>query len=341
MKMKPRGIRLLLVLIAIILTGCSEIVVETPVESLTQIPIQPTASLEPTEAPTLPTLLLVAGPQSSPELLAAVEPVAIQLAGESGLFFERRQELTVESAPADLRVAVILPPDPGLAGLAGALPETQFVAIGIPDLTPGENLTVIGMGGQQDNFQGFMAGYIAAMQASEWRVGLIGVADDAGRIYQQTFVNGAIYYCGFCNPVYPPYNDYPLVVEVGVGASLYEKQQIAETLLSQSITAVHIDPRAAEPQLWLYLAERGMLLVGDGPPPDGTARVWLASVEVGETGKFQETLAAVIQRGAQGLVSAPLAFTHLNPQQISAGRLSLLENILQMLVDGTIDPVGD
>lgn len=337
--MKKKQILFLGFVLAVgLMAGCSRGEGQTPT------PVQSEPAASPTDIPTEtvlpPKLVLVVPPGSDPAQAAAVGPAAAQAAGEFGLAFEQRENLASGGAPENLRMVVAIPPDPGVAGLASAMPETQFVAVGINGVSPSGNLTVLSGSEGQTDHQGFMAGYMAAMQANEWRVGMVGVSDEAGRRYQKAFENGAIYYCGFCNPTYPPYNDYPILVEANPGASLVEKQQAADTLLSQSITVVHVDPRAGEPQLWAYLAERGMLLVGDGAPPAGLESVWLASVDMGPTTGLGETLVRVLQNGAQGEIGSGLSFTNINPQEVSEGRVKLVNEIYGMLVNEVIDPMG-
>ena len=81
---------------------------------------------------------------------------------------------------AALKVVIALPPDPGLAALAAAAPEVQFLAVGIPDLPAASNLSSIGGTGVPVDQQAFLAGYIAGLVAPEWKVGILSQKDTTG-----------------------------------------------------------------------------------------------------------------------------------------------------------------
>ena len=95
---------------------------------------------------------------------------------------------------------IALPPDPGIAALAAAAPQVQFLAINIPDVTAGGNISVLS-GGAQSDIAAFLAGYTAALTTEDYRIGMIIPKDNADAIRAlNAYATGMKFYCGICRP---------------------------------------------------------------------------------------------------------------------------------------------
>lgn len=306
-------------------------------------PTQPPLDSGPTSTTLLPppALVLLAGPEADLNLAAQIEPIVVQLAAEFGLHYELRQVMGPDSAPQNTRYVVALAPASTLADLVIAMPDVQFVAVGFEGLPQMPNLTMIGSGGDQKYVQGFLAGYIAALSSNEYRVGIISVGGEVGSRYRTSFLNGAIYFCGFCNPVYPPYEVYPLYYEVDPAGGIQVLQAAAEDLIARSVDTIHVAPGVGNDELLVYLAGRGLMIIGTSAPPDAILGNWVASVELDFMTSFQEVLRSVLQGSPMGEVSGSIKITYTNPNFLSQGRIAHLEELLEQLGDGTIDPVGE
>jgi hypothetical protein len=281
------------------------------------------------------------GPEADLTLATQIEPVVVQLAAEFGLHYELRQVMGPDSSPQNTRYVVVLAPASTLSDLVTAMPDVQFVAVGFEGLPQMPNLTNIGSGNDQKYFQGFIAGYIAALNSDEYRVGIISVGGEVGSRYRTSFLNGAIYFCGFCNPVYPPYKEYPLYYEVNPAGGIQVLQAAAEDLIARGVDTIHVAPGAGNDELLVYLAGRGLMIIGISTPPDAILGNWITSVELDLMTSFQEVLRSVLQGNPMGEVSGSIEITYANPNFLSQGRVAHLEELLEKLVDGTIDPVGD
>jgi hypothetical protein len=284
---------------------------------------------------------LLAGIDADQILVAQLEPVVTQFATDSGLVFERREILGPDSIPQNIQFVVAIGPIPTIIDMVPALPDVQFVAVGVDGLPDLPNLTTMSLGGTERYNQAFMAGYIAAMSDPEFRVGIISVGDVEGQRYRDSFMNGVVYFCGFCNPIYPPYWEYPLFYEVSPGAAPEVRQQAAEDLIARSVTTIHVAPEVADDSLLNYLANRGLMIVGTGQPPDTSTENWIGSVESDYVSLFEQVLRDVFQGGALGQVSNSPVITHVNPGYMSEGRLNHLEEVMGQLENGLIDPLGE
>jgi hypothetical protein len=288
-----------------------------------------------------PALVFLAGIDADPALAAQLEPLVMQFASEAGLAYNRREIMGPDSSPQNTQFVVALGPAPTLADMLPVMPEVQFVAVQIDGLPQTPNLTTLTSGANDSYIQAFTAGYIAAMLDEEYRVGIISLGDEEGRRYRDSFLNGAVYFCGFCNPIFPPYWEYPLFYEVPPGATPEMWQQAAEDLISKPVTTIHVAPGVGDDRLSTYLAERGLMIVGTSPPPEAAMRNWIASVEMDFSTGFQQILWDVFQGGVLGQVPLSLDITHVNSAYFSEGRLIHSREVIEQLESGLIDPLGE
>jgi hypothetical protein len=260
------------------------------------------------------------------------------MAEVDGLEFQTRQTLTPEEVTPAIKVVVALPPDPGLAELAVAAPQTRFLGIGIPGLEAGNNLTSIDVEAAGADHQGFLAGYIAAITTPEWRVGALTVSDTpAGVAARQGFLNGVVFYCGLCRQTLPPYYTYPMYVELPSGASPEEWQAAAGTLINQAVQTVYLGPGAGDASLAAYLSQAGIHLIGDALPEASVRQNWIATVNSDYLPAVRQAWPDLVA-GKEGLqVLAPLEVIEINPELLSPGRQLRVDEFLADLKAGLID----
>jgi hypothetical protein len=328
---------LLLLLISLLLAGCN-LAGETN-DNVGPIATETTAvvTTAPTETTAPPVMILLAGPDSDPTKLNEAVSVMGTLATENGMVFEHRQILAAESAPDNLGLVVVLPPANGLQELAAAQPAARFLALGVPGVSSSGNLVVVGSSGGNTDFQAFLAGYIAAVQSDDWRVGLVYLGDQAGQAYRNAFLTGAVYYCGSCNPYFPPFNEYPLYVEVPVGAGPESFQSAVDSLVGQGVNTIHLAPGAQSEALYRYAASFNLRFVGTDAPPSGLEAYWIASVISTQQVDMRLVISQVLN--GQAVTSAEggveISFTGL-----SEARLNFFREVLGQLENGAIDPQG-
>jgi len=162
-------------------------------------------------------------------------------------------------------VVVVLQSDPGLAGLVKEAPNVQFVAVGIPGLQPGSNLSLIGPEGFRPDQQAFMAGYVAAILTFDWRVGVLTQGDtNGGQLVQDAFNNGVRFFCGLCRPAHPPYLAYPQAFAIASPGDESSWRSAADSLLQGSVTTAYVSPASSSPALLTYLYQAKVNLIAAG-----------------------------------------------------------------------------
>jgi len=325
------------------LAGCNgavpvvvERATETPPPTLTPT-LTPT--LVPTPTPLPPVGVLLAPPQAEPYLVEELQSFLAQAIPEAGYRFQVRPALTAETIQAeDIGWVIALSPLPDLNALAAAAPETRFLAVGFSGLEPASNLSVIGADDAQMDHQGFIAGYTAALITPDWRVGVITTANtEGGQIARQAFVTGAKYFCGLCITTYPPFEDYPIFLQLDQETSSTDWQAAANVLINRGVKTIYVVPGAGDDALLQHLAQSDVNIIGGTPPPQGLADSWVATLGFSPLEAFYQFWPDFVAGVDGQTVDVPLAITNVNPDLLSPGRQRLVEEMLVRVQAGTVD----
>jgi len=299
-----------------------------------------TPTVVPSPTPEAPIAVLLVQPSTDATLAATAQTLISDLAAQAGLRFQVRQALDPEQL-AQAQVVVVLPPDPGLAALAEAAPETQFLALDLEGVEASKNVSIIQYPDERLDQLGFLAGFTAAIITPDWRVGVISEAETpAGKAARLGFINGVRYFCGLCLAVYPPYppNGYPLTFDLSPAAEAETWQAAITYFKAWQVNTVFVAPSIAQERLLAQLADEGFNLILGQPPAPQWREHWVASLGVGD---LQPAIAALwphllAGQGGQQVV-LPLGFTAVNPDLLSPGRQGAVEEMLADLLAGAID----
>jgi predicted small lipoprotein YifL len=320
--------------------------VETPAPTPSDAEITPTSQpVTPTPTPTpLPDrVILILDPASQVSWATSLTQTVERLAGETGLDFQVASSISAPELGPEVRLVILTSNSVSGVELASAALQTMFLAVGIPGVTASENLSVIGPLGDRPDLQGFLAGYIAAVATQDWRVGVLGVSDvAAGRAATLAFTAGAEYFCGLCNPPFPPFA-YPQIAELSAGAALAEWQAAANGMTTPEIDVrtIYLPPDAWDEELARYLVEKGVYLIGSQTPPEDLGARWLATVSA-EPSAALETLWSELLSGVGGQeLEMPVGYSNVNSAVFTPGRQQLVDRMLVDLLSGLIDPGVD
>jgi hypothetical protein len=262
----------------------------------------------------------------------------------SGLRWQVRQQLSTDDLVPALRLVVVVPPDPGLAELVAAAPDTQFLALGIPSLETAPNLTTIGGEAGRPDQQGFIAGVIAAMLSADWRVGVISLSDTIdGRAARTGFLNGVVFFCGLCRPAHPPFYEYPLYIELPSTATSVEWQEAANYMVDHDALTVYVYPQSGDEAMLSILAAGKVNIISSGEIPQAALSSWVVSLTTDPMSLIHNQVVGLLDGSistGQSLV-VPIQFTQINPLLFSPGKQRMAEQILSDLQAGFIDTSVD
>lgn len=295
----------------------------------------PPATLIPT--PSTPLAILVMPEDMDRVSFDLYQKTVYDLAQESGFRFQVRNLLTPDDlADPTLKVVIALPPDPGITSYISAAPGVQFLAVNIPNLTAGGNLSVLAPDSQVE-LPAFLAGYTLAMLIEEYHIGmLIPQGDaDAARAFN-AFQNGMRYYCGLCNTVFFSPIAYPTYLEVPADEDPARYGGYANVLLNdRDVDALYIYPTLANDDFLSYIGTQGAWLIGTSMPetrPGG----WVMTVSPDTVKAIQIAWPQLIA-GQGGInVQSPLGISDVDPGILPDGKLRLVQETLEGLLAGRI-----
>ena len=330
-----------LMMLAASLSACSlgRSAEPTALPSLTVVP-------SPTSVPTpeSPLAILVLPADMEKSASDAYQKVVYDLAQQSGMRFQVRNAFGPADIEPGLRIVVSLPPDPGIAALVAAAPQVQFLAINIPGVAAGGNVSVLA-GNSQIDVPAFLAGYTAAVISDDFRVGMIFPKDNpSAQQAARAFANGMAYHCGLCSS-YRLYIDpnglgirYPQYAEIPGDEDPSRFGGWANYLVgSLKVDALYVypDPTIEVRQLYDSLGQTGAQIIGTtlpNPRPAGWVMGIRADAVKAMLSAWPELVAG---RGGQS-VPSPLGLADVDPQLLTPGKQRLVQEVLDDLQAGRI-----
>jgi len=329
------------ILILVVLSACKGSATET-IAPPTAVPTNtalPAATMIPTPSTPLAVLVLPADMDKSASDL--YQKTVYGLAQQSGFRFQIRNALLpADLADPTLKVVIVLPPDPGVATLAPTAPGVQFLAVNIPNLAAGGNLSVLA-GDSQVELPAFLAGYVAAMISDEYHIGMIIPKDnvEAQRAFN-AFNNGMIYYCGLCRQFYISQIGYPTYIEVPADESPSRYGGYANVLINdRKVYALYIYPSLADDDFLSYIGTQGVYLIGNSMPnprPGG----WVMTISPDTIKAIQSAWPNLIAGQGGVNVQSPLGIADADPDILTPGKLRLAQEVLDSLLAGRILPTN-
>jgi hypothetical protein len=302
----------------------------------------PMATDTPVPAPVLtptagtPLAVLVVPPDLDPDTSNLYQKTVYDLTQQAGYRFQVLNSMTTADLNPALKVVIAVSADPGLAQLAAAAPQTQFLAINIPNITPGGNISVLA-GDVQTDIAAFLAGYTAAMTTEDYRIGMMMPKDNAQAIAAlNAFAKGMTYYCGSCQPVYFYNWKYPQYIEIPSTEDVNNYDAYADILMSQyKVGNIFLYPDIYTQDLATYIGTTGTSMIGTVSPEQVPAG-WMMTIQPDVVKAIQNAWPQLTS-GQGGLtIQSPLGLADVDPSLLSEGKQRLVEETLQKLQAGQI-----
>ena len=333
--MRSRSI-ILLVVLAMLLAACGSnepIATNTPVPTDTPV-IPPTM----TATPTVPLAVLVLPTDLDAETSNLYQKTVYDLAQASGFRFQVRNILTAaDLVEPGLQIVIALPPDPGIVALAAAAPQVQFLAINIPGVAAGGNVSVLG-GNSQSEIAAFLAGYTAALITDDYRIGMIIPKDNADALRAlNAYANGRTFHCGICRPFYYLNWSFPQYIEIPADQDKDTYDSYADILMLQyKVRTIYLYPDIAIPELYNYIGTTGVYMIGTITPEQRPAG-WVMTIQPDIIKAIQNAWPQLIAGQGGISVQSPLGLSDVDPNLLSPGRQRLVQQVLDDLQAGRID----
>jgi hypothetical protein len=328
-----RSIILFVVLLAL-LSGCGSKQPATSAPVPTDTPI-PLPILTPT--PTIPLAVLIIPADLDQDTANLYEKTVYDLTQQSGMRFQVRNDFTTADLEPGLKIVIALSKDPGIAALAAAAPQVQFLTINIPNITAGGNISVLG-NGSQNNVAAFLAGYTAALMTDDYRIGMMIPKDNNDAIGAlNAFANGMAFYCGLCRPFYVYPWTFPQYVAIPAEEDKKNYNAYADILLIQyKVRTIYIYPDVYTDDLANYIGTTGASLIGTVSPAQKPAG-WVMTIQPDVIKAIQNAWPQLVNGQGGVMVQSPLGLADIDPSLLSPGKQHLVEQTLHDIEAGTIN----
>jgi hypothetical protein len=313
--------------------GSESSLTATPAPTDTPIP-PPTL----TATSVVPLTILVLPATLDAETSNLYQKTVYDLTQAAGMRFQVRNTLTTADLEPGLQIVIALPPDPGIAALANAAPNVQFLAIGMPGVTAGGNVSVLG-GNSQSDIAAFLAGYTAALITDDYRIGMMMPRDNADAIRAfNAFASGMTFYCGTCRPFYYLNWTFPQYIDIPATEEKKNYNAYSDILMSQfKVRTIYLYPDIATQDLETYIGTTGTLMIGTQTPEQLPAG-WVMTIQPDVVKAIQSAWPQLLS-GQGGLaVQSTLGLSDIDPTLLSPGRQRLVEQMLQDLQSGFVTP---
>jgi hypothetical protein len=336
---KPVRLRLIFPFVAVllILSACGG---NQPVATSAPLPTD-TLAVPPTQTatPASPLAILVVPADMDPETSNLYQKTVYDLAQAAGMRFQVRNTLTPADLEPGLQVAIVLPPDPGIAQLAAAAPTVQFLTINVPGIAAGGNVSVLA-GNSQSDVAAFLAGYTAALITDDYRIGMMIPKDNAEALAAlNAFAAGMKYYCGTCRPLlFYPWT-YPQYIEIPTDEDRENYDAYADILLLQyKVQTIYLYPDIAIPELYTYVGTTGASMIGAVTPEQQPAG-WVMTIQPDVIQAIQRAWPDLVAGKGGATIQSPLGLADVDPNLLSPGKQRLVEQTLSELQAGRISTV--
>lgn len=309
----------------------------------TNTPI-PAATL--TASPVVPLAILIVPTTLDPETSNLYQKTVYDLTQTSGMRFQVRNSLTPAELEPGLQIVIALPPDPGIAALAAAAPNVQFLTINIDGVTAGGNVSVLASTAQSD-IAGFLAGYTAALITEDYRIGMLMPKDNPDATQAAVaFQNGMTFYCGTCKPVYFPafciaenlQACYPQYMQIPKDEDKAKYGPYADYLIVQrKVQTLFLYPDIATADLETYIGTTGALMIGTQTPASLPAG-WVMTIQPDVVKAIQNAWPQLVAGKGGQTVQSPLGLSDIDSSLLSPGKQRLVQQTLDDLQAGLVSP---
>lgn len=326
---------ILFLAVAVILSACG-----APQDSATATPLPTDTPIIPstlTPTATTPLVILVVPAELDADTSNLYQKTVYDLAQASGYRFQVRNTLSAtDVAEPGLQIAIILSVDPGIATLAPAAPQVQFLAINIPNIAPGGNVSVLG-GGAQSDVAAFLAGYTAAMVTDDYRIGMLMPRDNGDAIRAlNAYATGMAYYCGSCRPLYFFNWTFPQYLDIGAEEDKNNYDAYADILMMQyKVRTIYLYPDIYTEDLANYIGTTGAYVIGTTSPEQRPAG-WVMTIQPDVIKAIQNAWPQLVSGQGGVTVQSPLGLSDIDPSILTPGKQRLVEKTLSDLQAGLI-----
>lgn len=323
------------------LSACSPdapVVDLTPTEPAVATEIPPVAEVS-TTAPTpvaQPSVLLVTEGDVDPFVISQIQNVLASLADDSSMNLMNMDGLTAEAISPGVQVVVGVGQNLDLNTFAANAPDVNFVAIGDPNAVVAGNLSVIGDPVNDARQKAFMAGYLSALISSDSKIAaLIPEENPASDLLAESYVVGARFFCGLCQPLYPPYNPFPQWATLPSEGTEDRYQLVVDNYHNMGVEVMFVHGELISPELLAYLGELDMKVVSDRSA-DFQWSNWVGTITTDPAPALEAIWPDLLMSAPGKQIPSAIVLSEIEMGWVSEGRYRLFEAMVADLQAGLV-----
>ncbi len=296
--------------------------------------------IEPTDTATVvvltPTVVLVPGAQVNGFTWSQTQQTLERLTADASHNLVILDSLNSESLSPEVQVVVGVGPGLDLNGIAANAPDVAFVAVDNPDAVVADNLSLVGGSMLEMRQQAFMAGYLSALISSDYKIAALFPAEgDVSNVLAESYIVGARFLCGICQPLFPPYNAFPQYEILTTDSDNNGFRSTVENFSNIGVEIVYVHGELAVSDLLDNLAELDIKVVSD-TSPDILRGNWVGTIST-DPGPALEALWSELLEGSAGVqIPSLMVLTDRDMGLVPDGRYRLFEDMLADLQAGLI-----
>lgn len=308
----------------------SEPEIEIPATETPDVQETPLAPVGP------PTVLFVSGDDFDRSIFSELESLLETLTADSELQLVVLEAITPEVITPEVQVVIGTGTNLDMNGLAVSFPDVKFLAIGDPDANVADNLSLIGDPANDMRQQAFMAGYLSALISFDYKIAALLPSDNpAQTLLGESFIVGGRFYCGICQPLYPPYNAFPQWHGLGSESAEEGFRPALNNFNNMGVDVVYVHSELATEDLLNYLNELGINVISN-QPPDIVRNNWVGTVALDPVPALQELWPDLIAGNPGVRVPAVIRLQDIEMGLIPTGRLRFFDQVAAELQAGMI-----
>jgi hypothetical protein len=304
----------------------------------------------PTDAPTAPPVATVGPtPTAAPPLTILVVPsdmkveqsqeyqtAVYEMAQANGFRFMVLNQLIESDLEPALKIVITMVAQDDLPALAAKASQAQFLAINLPGITAGGNISVLGDGDTSIDKIAFIAGVIAASITEDYHTGALIKKDDPdGTVVMDSFKAGQQYFCGLCNHVVDAFTFYPQIQDIPADAKPNEYGAYADILIRSRVETIFIQPGLEIPELIEALKGSSAMMIGTQTPA-GNVPGWVVTIKPDYLEAMKLTFPDLIAGNGGKTYQSPLSFKDANPNLFGEGKQAYVRGVLNNVLSGAL-----
>lgn len=307
-------------------------------EAPTEVAQELTATQTPTIPEATPQVMLLVGQEADPFTISQVQSTLEELVSTGGQNLLIVESISSPEMQDSVELVVSIGSDVDITNLATGSPQIHFIAIDQPGVSPLENLSIIGDPELDQKNQSFMAGYLAALVSTDYKVGALIPADsDQSDRMLDAFIIGTRFFCGICRPLYPPFNTFPHWDFLSIENNSAGFQPVIDVLVSYGVEVIYLQGKLLSPEILTYLSDLGVKVVSD-QSPETLRNNWVGTVAA-DPSPALALLWSDLMAGSSGVrKSSSITLIDTESGLLSEGRRRVFDEMVADLEAGLVYP---